>query len=176
VNNITLTPSHASPVTALAFSSDHSFLASCSNDGYVNLWSPNTDWTLLLHLNNWATCSAIIQLPNSQLAASSYNITIFWDVFNNVAAPIKTLTFHAGPILTLALSPDGSLAASGAQGGSIAFWNYTSQYPFIKYFQAHNNQVRALVFVSNQIIASASYDLSIKTWNVSSSDFLFNLF
>ena len=165
---MTLSPSHTSYVTSLAFSSDHSFLASCSNDGYVNLWSPNSSWTLNLHLNNMASCNAILQPDIGLIAASSYNNTIIWDLLNNVAVPLKMLVSHSGPVSALALSPDKSLLASGATGSIIVLWSYKTQSSYLKGLNGHTSQVRALLFVSNQILVSGSWDLSIKIWNVSS--------
>ncbi len=172
---MTLSPSHTSFVTALAFSSDHSYLASCSNDGFVNLWSPNSNWTLNLHLNNSASCNAIVQLENGQIAASSFKHTIIWDVLNNIAAPIRTLNPLTNPVSALALSPDRSLIAIGAQGSTIQLCSYKTQSSYLKGLNNHTGQVRALLFISNQILASGSYDQSIKTWNVSSGKPLFFL-
>jgi WD40 repeat protein len=170
---VTLSPSHTSFVTSLAFSSDHSYLASCSDDGFVNLWSSNSSWSLTLHLNNLASCNAILQLENGQIAASSFNKTLIWGVFN-ITNPIKALVYHSSAVTALALSPDRSLLASGGAGNTIVLWNYKTQSSYWKALNNHTGQVRALVFISNQILASGSLDLSIKTWSVSSGKlFLF---
>ena len=125
----------------------------------------------MFRLNNLASCNAIIQLENGQIAASSYNNTIIWDVLNNLAAPVKTLVYHSVWVTALALSPDKSLLASGATGSTIALWRYKTQSSYFKILTGHTSQVRALLFVSNQILVSGSWDLSIKTWNVHSGKY-----
>ena len=165
--NLTLSPSHTGYVDALAFSSDHSYLASGSYDGYVNLWNPFANWTLMFRLNN-GFCGVLIQLPNGQLAAGSGNDINIWDPLNNVAAPIITLTGHTSYVFGLVLSPDASLLASSSQDTTVKLWSYTNLSTALKTLTGHTNRVTALCFVSNQILASGSYDLSIKIWNITS--------
>ncbi len=159
---------HTNFVPGVAFSSDHSYLASCSQDTYLNIWSATTSWSLKNHLSNGGICFALIQLPNGQLAAgSSYNIKI-WSPLTNSSVSLKTLSGHTGTIYGLALSPNGSLLASGSDDSTIKIWNYTSQSTALKTFSGHTNAVRAVCFVSNQILASGSLDNAIKIWNISS--------
>jgi WD40 repeat protein len=121
-------------------------------------------------------CLSLIQLPNGQLAAGSgFNITI-WDPLSSVAAPLTTLTGHTDKVLVLALSPNGSLLASGSADTSVKLWSYSSQTSPLKTFIGHTGKVRALCFVSNQILASGSYDLSIKIWDISSGNLKANIF
>ncbi len=166
--NLTLSPSHTSYVNALAFSSDHSYLASGSYDGYLNLWNAYSNWTLMFRLNNNGYCGALIQLPNGQLAAGSGNNTNIWDLLNNVAAPIRTLSGHTNRVFGLALSPDASLLASSSEDTTVKLWNYASQTTALNTLSGHTDEVRALCFVSNQFLVSGSFDKSIKVWNLTS--------
>ncbi len=161
---------HTSFVLDVAFSSDHSFLAS-SSSGTINLWSVFNNFTLMFQLSNGGNCYALVQLPNGQFAASSSNSNInIWDPSNNVASPIRTLIGHTNDVYSLALSPDASILASGAASpdNSVKLWMYASQTTPFKNLTGHTNRVKALCFVSNQILASGSFDLSIKIWNISS--------
>jgi WD40 repeat protein len=120
------------------------------------------------HLNNGGACNALIQLPNSQLAASSGNVITIWSPLTNINAPLRNLSGHSGSVYDLALSPDGSILASASQDRTIRIWNYASSSTALKKLTGHTNEVRAVCFVSNQILASGSSDMSIKIWNVSS--------
>ncbi len=157
---------HTNYIGGVAFSSDHSYLASCSNDGFLNVWNYSTSWSMSNHLNN-GPCYALAQLPNSQLAAagSSYSINI-WSPLNNSPSPVRTLTGHTNFILGLALSPDKTILASGSQDNTIKLWSYTNQTTALKTLTGHTNQVRPVCFVSNQILASGSFDKTIKIWNI----------
>ena len=170
--NLTLSPSHTNYITALAFSSDHSYLSSCdyNNTVYnkINFWSASSNWTFTFQLSNGALCYTMTQLPNGQLASGSNNKINIWDPLNNVAAPLRTLTGHSYTVYALALSPDGIYLASGSSDNSVKLWFYASQTTAFKTLTGHTNRVTALCFVSNQILASGSFDLSIKIWNITS--------
>ncbi len=160
---------HTGDIIGVAFSSDHSYLASCSADNSVKVWrlSPFFSWKL----NNGGECDAVIGLPNGLLASSVYESETIniWDPLNNVAAPIKTLT-GSGAVYSLAKSPNGLLLASGAFDSSIKLWDYTSQTTASKTLDGHSDQVRGLCFLSDQILASGSFDSSIKIWNLTSGN------
>ncbi len=162
--NLTLT-GHTNKVNGIAFSSDHSYLASCSSDGYLNIWNASTNWSLTRHLNNGA-CNALIQLPNGQLAAGSSSNIKIWDPLKQVNGLLATLTGHSGEIFGLALSPDGSLLASGSNDFTAKIWNYTNQTTPLKTLIGHTNRVNAVCFVSDQVLASGSIDNLIKIWNL----------
>jgi WD40 repeat protein len=173
--NFTLT-SHSSFVGGLAFSSDHSFLASCSADTYVNIWNSTTSWSLQNRLVGGGRCDALIQLPNAQLATTSNNKINIWSIFNKTTGPITTITAHSNDVYSLALSPDGLILASGSADNTTRLWNYSNPSPYLKTLCCHSNQVRALCFASDQIIASGSLDKTIKIWNVSSGKSSFYFF
>jgi WD40 repeat protein len=158
-------------VYGVAFSSDHSFLASCTSASSLDIWNySTTSWQFSSHLPNIGECEALIQLPNNQLAAGSdFNITI-WSPLTDKTAPIKTLTGHAGIVYGLALSPNGTLLASASKDSFVKLWNYSSQTTALKTLTGHANEVRAVCFVSNEILASGSFDKTIKIWNVSSGN------
>ncbi len=156
---------HTNNVFGVAFSSDHSYLASCSQDTYLNIWNATTSWSLTKHLYN-GPCYSLAQLPNGQLAAGSQNNIKIWSPLTNSTVSLRSLSGHTGTIYGLALSPNGSLLASASLDNTTKIWNYTSQTTALMTFSGHTNLVRAVCFVSDQILASGSYDNSIKIWNV----------
>jgi WD40 repeat protein len=128
VLNVTLS-GHTNAVFGVAFSSDHSYLASCSSDGYLNVWNYSTSWLLTNHLYNEA-CNALIKLPNGQLASkSTFNIKIWSPI-----SLMKTLTGHTNNVYALAVSPDRSLIASGSSDNTTKIWKYKSQTAALKTF------------------------------------------
>ncbi len=154
----------------LAFSSDHSYLATGSNDSYIRLWSRSSNWTMKNDLNNGPTCGTLLQLPNGQLAAGSANDINIWDPLNNQNSPLRTLVSHGTTVLDLDLSPDGLLLASGATAGGVRLWNYTSLTTPVLVIGAHTTQVRAVCFISNQILATGSFDMTIKLWSTTTGE------
>ncbi len=162
--NLTLS-GHSNNVAGLAFSSDHSYLASCSPDGYLNIWSA-TSWSLKSHLSNGGVCNALAQLPNGQLAASYLNDIKIWSPLTN--SHLRTLSGHTSWVWSLSVSPNGSFLASGSDDNTVRLWNYTTQSAALKTLTGHTNWARAVCFVSNQILASGSYDFTIKIWDINS--------
>ena len=156
---------HTNQVRGVAFSSDHSYLASCSYDNFLNIWSASNSWSLMNHLSN-GPCNAMIQLPNGQLAATSGSNIKIWSPLTNVNAPLRTLTGHTSWVSCISLSPDDSLLASGSNDNTIKLWNYKSQTTAFKTFSGHTQLVRAVCFVSNQLVASGSFDFTIKIWDI----------
>jgi WD40 repeat protein len=174
--NLTLSY-HADAVYGVAFSSDSSndsYLALCSLDSYLNIWSySDASWSLKKYLNNTGICRVLIQVRNGELAASSdQNVTI-WSALSNLDEPITTLAGHSDNVLSLALSPDGLILASGSKDSTVKLWNYTSQTPELMTLSGHSSAVNTIVFVSDQALASGSSDRTIKIWNVTTGKHIF---
>ena len=152
----------------LAFSSDHSYLASCSWTGELIIWDPSTNWSLKHHLNYDINCVTLIRLPDAKIAiGSGQNLTI-WSPLAKQDAPIKTLTGHSDYVSSLALSPDNTILASGSEDYNIMLWNYINESTAFMTLTGHEDFVISLCFVSNQILASGSYDKTIRIWNITS--------
>ena len=158
---------HSGPVLGLAFSSDHSYLASCSWGGELNIWNPSTNWHMN-SLNNYGDCFALIQLPNSQLAVGSNNNINIWSPLTTEDGPTRTLTGHSKFITSLAISPDNSILASGSWDRNVMLWNFTSKSTAFMTLAGHGGSVRSVCFVSKQILASGMENGKIKIWNVTS--------
>lgn len=86
---------------------------------------------------------------------------------------------HAGPILSLAVSPDGKYVASGGADKKLIIWAADTLLP-LKTFTTHRDAVTALDFApaqSNQSgfgaqLFSASKDRSLKTYSLAGHDSL----
>jgi WD40 repeat protein len=158
---------HTEPVRGLAFGSDHFYLASITFFGELNIWIPSENWSLINRLNYGTNCMALVQLPNAQLAANSFNEINIWSPLT-IDTPLRTLTGHSDLIVSLALSPDNKILASGSKDNDIMLWNYTSESTAFMTLAGHEKIVSSLCFISNQILASGSDDKTIKIWNVTS--------
>jgi serine/threonine protein kinase len=88
--------------------------------------------------------------------------------------PLHTLTAHQGPITALALSPDGTLIASGSTDKTIRLWDlqtgkllYTWAGRSFRFPQGHSDQITALAFSPNgEVLISSSTDGTIKQWDL----------
>jgi serine/threonine protein kinase/WD40 repeat protein len=80
---------------------------------------------------------------------------------------------HDGPVLCVAVSPDGKLVASGGSDRAIKLWNLGEwkkgdALPPVRTLPAmHTDVIRSLTFSPNgKLLASASNDQSVMVWDV----------
>lgn len=87
---------------------------------------------------------------------------------------VFTLTGHSGPITALAISPDGTLFASGSTDHSIKLWVlesgqllHTFNGRSFRHPNGHSESVRSLAFsVDGRTLISGSDDCTLKWWDV----------
>lgn len=76
----------------------------------------------------------------------------------------------AGPVSSVAFSPNGSLLAAGSEDGSIRLWSVTARRETLS-IKGHNSLVGSLAFLSdNKTLVSASDDKAVKLWNVETGE------
>src|SRR5579871_3188209 len=72
---------------------------------------------------------------------------------------------HTDHILTLAISSDGQVLASGGRDKAIHIWK-TEHCNLFHTFKKHKDAVSALAFQKNsRVLYSASHDLNLHLWN-----------
>lgn len=172
-------------VREISFSPNGSILAS---NGHYWFRSPpgSENWSVETRLHLWdiSTGSLLKTVsefgarilgasfsPDGKLLAfcenahnGTYSVKL-WDLTSN---KFLYLGEHNQFIFTLDFSPDGTLLASGSDGGTIKLWNVTSR-TLIRTLTEHTDDVRSVKFSPNgQMLASACDDTSIILWNVSS--------
>ncbi|MBD2016211.1 protein kinase [Microcoleus sp. FACHB-53] len=77
---------------------------------------------------------------------------------------INTLTGHRWYVISVAISPDGQILASGATDHNIKIWNLHTRE--LLHTLKHSGDVNSLAFTpSGEILVSTSWDKTIKTWN-----------
>ncbi len=176
---------------AIAFSPDGQYLASASDDHRVKLWDVATGECLQTYIGHTFSVNAVTFSPDGQIIASSaQDSTIrLWRTFpDNLSPEIQTLVGHQGRVWSIAFSPDGHTLVSGGEdltvrlwacperlalsGADVSRWNVATG-ECVAEWDAHTAWVRSVAFSPNgRQIASASYDRSIKIWDVANiSDF-----
>ncbi len=78
---------------------------------------------------------------------------------------MSTLSGHSSLVRDLALTHNGNFLASSSEDNAVRIWNLaTNTIKFI--LTGHTSPVYGLKMISNEILASGSFDKSIKFWNI----------
>jgi WD40 repeat protein len=127
---------HSGSIDGMRFSPDGRLLAAGDETGRVKLWN-TADWSLLYILAQGEDEQAggppgIHSDVNSVdftrdgrfMAVASRNHAVrLWEVSSAEARLVQVLEGHSGSVKTVRFSPDGSLVAAGAAGGSgVRIW------------------------------------------------------
>ncbi|MBE9042693.1 pentapeptide repeat-containing protein [Oscillatoriales cyanobacterium LEGE 11467] len=174
----TILEQHTSWVRAVACSPKLRLIASGGDDCVIWLHDlENFDYQELdLEHKNWIQALAFgwhEELGKLRLASASDDKTVkIWDIETRKC--ILSLEEHQEPVRAVALSPDCRWVVSGSNDKTVRLCEIeTGRYlaPLGRQEDAHMDWVRAVAFhpdfPDRQLIASASYDRTIKLWDIS---------
>src|SRR6266702_3658047 len=90
---------------------------------------------------------------------------------------IRTLTGHVGGVLSVAISPDGQMLASGSADMTIKLWHLKTRLWHLKIsgllrtLTGHEGDVLSVaISPDGQMLASGGHDKTIKLWNLKTGD------
>ena len=167
-------------VSGLAFSPDGEILASVITlDSSVRLWKiadGRLRQTLREQLRGKAVfayieatllSAAVVFSPDGDLIASGGTMDSTLRLWN-VADGSLRLIFegHAGPITSVAYSPDGRTVASGSADKTVRLWSVADG-RLLHTLEGHDDAVTSVAYSPDrQTLASASLDGTIRLWRI----------
>ncbi|MEW5759776.1 MAG: hypothetical protein AB1779_03300 [Candidatus Thermoplasmatota archaeon] len=158
---------HTEQVFSVTFSPDGKYLASCSGDNAIKIWS-TSNWANIKNLigHTGRVSSVAFSLCGKYLASCSYDKTIkIWTTSD--WANIKTITGHTSYVEMVAFSPDGKYLASCSGDKTIKIWS-TFDWENIENLTGHVSSVLSVAFsLDGKYLASSSGDNTIKIWTTS---------
>jgi WD40 repeat protein/DNA-binding Xre family transcriptional regulator len=195
-------PDHNSYVWAVALNSDGTTLATGSEDKTVKLWDVLTGECLqILHGHSDSPKGdsfasrvwLVLFHPDGQtLVSASDNQTTLklWDI--QTGKCLRTLEGYSNWVLSVALSPNGTMLASSSEDQMVRLWDVQTG-ECLRTLQGHTNFVSSVTFApqntdvaqvgkrvtsyeetqkqqKNQILASGSDDTTVKLWDVSTGE------
>lgn len=170
---------HKDIVQSLAWSPDGKTLAA---GGYRTVLAfDTTSWqpthTLAAPLEGRVTALAFLPDNNTLIVAdgapAQRGIIHLWPLAD--AKPAATLEAHADNVLSLALSRDGKLLATGGADNIVKVWDVATRQAIAK-LEGHTNHVLALAFNPDGTqLASGGADKELKVWDVHTKEQLIQL-
>ncbi|MDR3633581.1 MAG: WD40 repeat domain-containing protein, partial [Isosphaeraceae bacterium] len=160
---------HDEPVTGVAFAPDGRTAASSCRDHTVRLWSLENGTSREFVGPAEFFCVAFTPSGDRVLAGSWEGATL-WDVAGVRAA--QTLGGHIGPVLAVAVSPDGRQAVTGGDDASIRLWSLDDARS-LRVLQGHAGRVNALAWSGDgRHLLSGAADGVLRLWDVDSGQVL----
>jgi WD40 repeat protein len=166
-------PGHSRQVWQVAWSPDGTTLASCGDDGTVQLWNVKQGrrlQTLRGHQHNriW---TVTWKGDGSLLASGGADAAIrLWDPLTQQC--VQAWQAHASDVLTLQFSPDGQWLASGSEDESLRLWDLKTE-QLVLTLVGHRDRITQLQFSPDGTqLASASEDRTIRIWQLSTGQCL----
>merc|ERR1711869_9554 len=164
---------HDKDVLSVAFSADNRQIVSGSRDKTIKLWNTlgECKYTITEDMHtDWVSCVAFSPSAKMPLIISGG-----WDrlvkVWNLSNCKLRTnLAGHTGVVYTTAISPDGSLCASGGKDGIAMLWDVNDGKHL--YSLDASGTINALSFSPKNYWLVAATDTSIKILDLENKDIL----
>ncbi|KAM0938066.1 putative transcription factor WD40-like family [Dioscorea sansibarensis] len=161
---------HTKDVLSVAFSIDNRQIVSASRDRTIKLWNTLGECKYTIQdadsHTGWVSCVRFS--PNTyqpSIVSGSWDRTI--KVWNLTNCKLKsTLAGHAGYVNAVAVSPDGSLCASGGKDGVTLLWDLAEGKRL--YSLDAGAIIHALCFSPNRYWLCAATQDSVKIWDLES--------
>ena len=164
---------HTDMIWHLTFSPDERTLASGSSNGSIKLWDVVSGGLLWM---NWLTKSTTwlaFSPDGGQLASGGLDAVVrLWDA--QQGTPLGTLP-HTSAVFSLVWAPDQQRLISGCADGSIWIWKpeEPGSSTCVRVLAGHKHWVTGLAFSPDGTqFASASYDGTIKLWDMTNGNCL----
>lgn len=176
---------HQASVVGVAFSPDAKTVVSGSYDQTVRLWDRELGYCTQILKGHTNLIWSVDFHPSSQLIASGGEdyTTRFWHTRSGHS--VATLQGYSNAIYEIALHPDSAVLASGHEDQLVHLWNVStvgdgaevsrSTEPY-KSLRGHHGRVVTVGFSPDgAILASGSFDRTIKLWNPATFECLMTL-
>jgi cytochrome c len=153
---------HGGSIRALAVSPDGAMALTGSFDTSAIRWSLRHNLAeQVLRLHESAVNAVAILNDGRAVTAGADAIIGIW--MPGKPVPDAILGGHEGPIVSLAVSPDGTTLASASWDRTVRLWLLAGGPPVV--LEGHQQNVNGVVFAADgTAVVSAGYDTTVRIW------------
>jgi dipeptidyl aminopeptidase/acylaminoacyl peptidase len=160
---------HVGTVGRAAFSPDGRWLLTAGEDGLAKLWAlPKAEATTDFSPLNLAGAAEIRSQDGSIVLRAVGTTARVYDARTD--APLSKPLVHKGPITQIALSPDGTRAATASTDRTAVIWDWRTGTPVGPPLR-HGSRVNDVIFSANgRRVATGSDDNTARVWDAVAAD------
>ncbi|KAJ8608022.1 hypothetical protein MRB53_039928 [Persea americana] len=159
---------HTSGVAQVKYSPDGQWIASCSADATIKIWSAQSGELVQTLEGHLAGVSTISWSPDSKVLASGSDDKLIrlWNV-NSGKCLSQPLVGHHNYIYSIAFSPKGNMIVSGSYDEAVFLWMCGQRGQCLKTLVHEDNaQVTSVRFSPNgRFVLAATLDSSVRLWD-----------
>ncbi|HYA99250.1 MAG TPA: WD40 repeat domain-containing serine/threonine-protein kinase, partial [Ktedonobacteraceae bacterium] len=164
--NVLVYTGHLASVNALTWSPDGRFIASASDDTFVQVFDASSGQRKLIYTGHSKEATAVSWSPNGKFIASgSQDGTVqVWDATDG--RKIFTYKGHTDRVNAISWSSDSRQIASGSEDKTVQVWDAVSGALSFN-FQGHTAGVLCVGWQPNDSsVASGSWDGTLRDWAI----------
>jgi cytochrome c len=158
---------HGGPVRAVAISADGSTAISGSFDTSAIRWSLTRNAAeQVLRFHDGAVNAVAVLKDGGVATAGEEGRIAIWR--RGDQTPVTVLQGHTAPVVSLAVSPDGTTLASASWDQTVRLWTLATG--DTRVLEGHTQNVNGVAFTPDgRSLVSAGYDLTLRIWPLSGS-------
>ncbi len=156
-------------IWSVAFHPNGKILASGSADGEITIWEKESGICLRTFRNGTSPIGSLTFGPDGKTLASSSNddVLCIWEIETGQRLKRVEGRGHANWIRSAALSPNGTVLATGSYDTTVRVWNTNDEEQEPGTLIGHEGQVWSVAFSPDgTILASGSDDGTILLWDM----------
>jgi WD40 repeat protein len=166
---------HSAAVVGVAWSPDGKRIASCSDDGTVQVWNAATGkriWTFTFPGARENYVFAVAWSPDGKRIAAGGQTGVVAVLDEATGHSLALYNSQSLQIEGIAWSPDSKRIVFGSEDGGVQVWDTTTGKQLLHYTGHTGSIFRVAWSPDGKEIASASYDGTVQVWNATTGQHL----
>lgn len=158
---------HGGPVRALAIAADGRMAISGGFDQSAILWAIDQGTALTVLRFHDGAVNAVAALDEGRFVTASEDGRIaLWQ--GGRPEPVEVFVDHSGPIVALAVSPDGASLASASWDGTAHIRLLAGG--MVRVLRGHAGNVNAVAFLADGRPVTGGYDATLRIWPLTDTE------